>query len=192
MPLRYCVEHQNVRNDQVFFLLKQLFLYCDLEIHKENKLRYFYFLDESNIFLEKLSSNLIYRLDIDGDEDYQIRQMMKHNSNYLFIHPLLFSKVKISTQSLKTSPKSIRYISWSIGMMILIFILKINVEILKEIYYQTLENNFSRLIFIENILLRSGYKCDRRDIILVEKLLNCLERTDEMELRQFFLSDNLY
>ena len=143
-------------NDHLFSLLKKLFLYSDLEIHKENKLQYFYYLDESNIFYEKSTSNFIYRLDLNCDDDYQIRQMMKHPSSYLLIHPLLFSKVKISSQSFKTSPKSIRYISWSIGMIILIHILKINVEILKEIYYQTLENNFSKLIFIENMLIKSG------------------------------------
>ena len=184
-PLKSRKFNQNEKNsDSLIRLFKKIYLYCSLEMHTENKLRYFYFINDKNILFEDSTTNFIYNLDSEIDDDYTIRKMLNDKFSHLLIHPLLYKQVSNSSQSIKYCPRNIKYVAWSLGVIILLHIFEVDKELLHSLYFRSLNNNFSSRILVEQFFEISVKK--KNKVILVEKLLNCSGREDKNDLMDFF------
>jgi hypothetical protein len=115
------------------FKLKE---YNNSEFHIDNKLRYIYYLTDSDILYDRREHAFIYSINLMNDGS--ISKQITMQSDYYFVHPKLN---KLLNESAVASPvKNNEFLCWSIAILLLIFVYDVNVEGIQSLYTKCLAN----------------------------------------------------
>lgn len=166
---------------KLFSFFHKLIQYNLLEIHKENKIKFLFFITDGDIYYDQVKDDFIYFFDTDSD-DLIIRNEIKNLENFIFIHPLLNLHIGNSGASpvMRTIKKENKYLCWSIANILLNHFFENSKDFLKEKYSQCLYKE----AIVDYELLKNNDKAQasKNEIELLFNLLNCDSQVKEDQI----------
>jgi hypothetical protein len=139
-------------------------------------LRFLFFITASEIFYDSKNKCFFYNINVDYDNEYLIMKIVENKTEYLFIQPDLNSFLKNNTEGLTSKYKYNKFLAWSIGIIILKHVLKIELEEIMKMYSDCLITGEKiNLLKSQNLKKRFGFD----ELEVLNKFFDCNDETDE-------------
>jgi len=166
--------------------LHKIFEYNLLEIHNQDKFIFIFFLSEKRILLDKQTREFVYNISDLIETEIQIKKIIQDNKDkdkgYILIQPDLSKHVNSLDKRLSKEHKHNKFLAWSIGVLILKYIIKIPLDTLQKFYSDSLirggENSVYKL---------EDFIPDLRDKVhKLNVFFNCNTTEDDNEIFHYF------
>jgi hypothetical protein len=128
---------------KLFVFFYKLLNFNLIDAHKENKLKFIYFINANNIYFNNQTSDFVLAIDPYENEDYLIRRETNSRENYIYVHPLIKLQIRFNKETKFSEMKEIKknkYLSWSIGIFLLIKLYEVDDDEIIKFYTNCLSN----------------------------------------------------